>query len=114
MRCQYVLYRLGFGVLAAALLASPEGAEARDLNAGFVVETMSALEQYSYVAGIVEGLATASASEGDQGSPRQVCIYSWFYDEDDSMQNVLAAFAYFPDRLPGTVVQAMIAQRCPP
>ncbi|MEM1149527.1 MAG: hypothetical protein AAGI03_03085 [Pseudomonadota bacterium] len=114
MRFRNALYRLGFSVVTAASIASSERAEAQDLNAGFVVETMSALEQYSYVAGIVEGLATVSARGGDQGSLRQMCIYNWFYDEDDSMQNVLAAFAYFPDRLPGAVVQAMIAQRCPP
>lgn len=107
-----VAYQLRLGVLAALAWTAASQANARDLNAGFVVETMSALEQYAYVAGIVEGLVTLHPNTGEVAAAS--CIYAWFYDDTDSMKNTLAAFAYFPERRPGEVLHAMIAQRCPP
>ncbi|MEL6464953.1 MAG: hypothetical protein AAFQ58_08285 [Pseudomonadota bacterium] len=93
------------------MLAVANIAEADDLNAGAVVNKMTPEDQYTFVAGIVEGLAHARfASDGHTDG--RSCIYKWFYTEDKTPENIQAAFARFPEHLPGAVVAAMITRRC--
>lgn len=101
---------------AAAVIAIAGGASnAEDLSAGTVLERMEPKERYTYVAGIVEGLAYARfVSDGREEEPGMRCIYDWFYGEDGSVETIWSAFARFPDHLPGAVTAALVERRCGP
>jgi|GEM_PF-3368746 len=104
--------RIG-SIKAAVLLGCLAGpAAGKDFTAGVVVEEMSPADQYTFVSGIVEGLATARMIADDGDTKARGCIYHWFYEGENAMNNVLAAFAYFPDKLPGRVVHAMTVKEC--
>lgn len=86
---------------------------AEDFTAGAVVERMDASERYTFIAGIIEGLAYARfVSDGKSEEPGMRCIYTWFYEEDGSANKIVAAFKAFPDHLPGAVTAALAQRRC--
>ena len=98
--------------LSVAVLFGSAPARAERLNAGFVALDMDADDRFSFVSGMVQGLAFAKL-RSDQGDTRGAdCIYGWFYDEDGTMDTILAAFAKFQDRDPAVVLSALIQRRC--
>lgn len=100
-------------VLATCTGMLSSQAHAKDLSAGVVLRNMEPQEQYTYVAGIIEGLAYARfVFDGNQEQPGMACIYNWFYEEDGTYEKILAAFASFPDHLPGAVTGALVKRRC--
>lgn len=102
------------GAAAVALSTLLSGnAQAESLSAGFVVNDMQPDEQYTYVAGIAEGLAyMLFVADGRAEEPGMRCVYQWFYEEDGTIENIWAAFQRFPDHLPGAVMAALIQRRC--
>ena len=83
------------------------------MTAGLVVEKMSPTQLFTFVAGIVEGLAHAR-SGGRPPSEGRACIYRWFYEGENTMARIEATLAHFGDHMPGAVVAAMAEKRCPP
>ncbi|WP_299500463.1 hypothetical protein [uncultured Roseobacter sp.] len=68
--------------------------------------------RFPFISGIVEGLAQARVRSDGGDTKMTGCIYHWFYEEDKSYDNILAAFARFQDRAPGAIVDALIRRRC--
>lgn len=98
---------------ALGLLSATSIAQAEDFTAGAVINNMEPAERYVFVAGIVEGLAYARfVADGKEEQPGMACIYTWFYEEDGTADTIFAAFAKFPDHLPGAVTAALAQRRC--
>lgn len=98
-------------ILGAQLLISPISAQT-EFTAGVVLEKMSETERYSFVSGIVEGLAFARFRADSEQPEGMACIYDWFYADDAVIDNIYQAFAHFKDHTPGAVVAAMITRSC--
>ncbi|WP_195820700.1 hypothetical protein [Roseobacter sp. MH60115] len=90
----------------------PTAGSASDFTAGKVISDMNAAEQYSYLAGLTEGLAYARYRADGSMTNGMTCIYQWFYDEDGTFDVILAAFAKFQERTPGAIMAALIQRRC--
>lgn len=103
-------------VVAAAVVSvaglAPNTSSANDFTAEKVLFEMSPAEQYSYLAGLTEGLAYSRYRSDGQADEGMNCIYSWFYDEDGTVDTILAAFARFQDRAPGAIMGALAQRRC--
>ncbi|MDX8348890.1 hypothetical protein SLH49_12965 [Cognatiyoonia sp. IB215446] len=99
------------GVLGFAL-GFGGGAAAQDFTAGKVALEMEAGEQFSFVAGMIEGMAHARLRADGNASDGMACIYAWFYEDESAYDNILAAFVRFEDRTPGAVLDALIQRRC--
>lgn len=82
------------------------------MTAGVVMEKMEGRERYTYVAGIVEGLAHARFVKDQKDPKGRACIHSWFYDEKDTIQKIYEGFQRYPGVLPGAVVGALAATKC--
>jgi len=94
-------------------LSVPDAATAQTtMTAGVVMEKMPALERIAFVAGVVEGLAYARYSKDGKQTAGMSCIYSWFYDKKDRIQDVYQAFNRFKEHMPGAIVAAMVAKEC--
>lgn len=107
---QQILLRAS--VSLGCLLGCPGPASSTEFTARVVMEKMTAEERYSYLAGIVEGLAYARyASDGKTRAGMQ-CIYSWFYDDRKTADLIEAAFAQYPDYTPGAVVAVLAKRKC--
>lgn len=101
------------GCILAVLASLATGVAAEDLSAGVVADKMKPDERYTYVAGVVEGLAYARfVQDGQSEEPGMRCIYQWFYNEDGTVDQIFAAYRAFPDHLPGAVTAALIKRRC--
>ncbi|WP_436397737.1 hypothetical protein [Roseobacter sp. S98] len=94
------------------LAFGPAPSEAEPLNAGFVALDMDPGDRFSFVSGIVQGLAFVQQRADQGSSDGTTCIYSWFYEEDGTMDTIMAAFAKFEDRDPAAVLSALIQRRC--
>lgn len=109
--------------VAGALVLGVNTAFANDnagspMTAGLVMDKMPVRERFSYVAGIVEGLAYArfrkdTAAKGGNDVSGMKCIYDWFYtDNTKTMDTVEAAFRKYADRYPATLLAVLIKRKC--
>ena len=91
----------------------PSIAQATSMTAGVIMEKMSSAERFSFVAGIVEGLAQSRYMQDGKKPDGMKCIYDWFYENKDNVETVYAAFKRYPDYPPGTIVDLMVRKACP-
>lgn len=92
--------------------APPPPAAAAGFTAGSVMKEMDGGERYTYVTGIVEGIAHARyIRDGKQTAGRE-CIYDWFYKDETTRRKIFEAFERYPASLPGQVVGALAAVKC--
>lgn len=97
---------------ALPLATLPMKADATDFTAGVVMEKMTSEQRSAYLAGVVEGLAYARYAKDGKQTDGMKCIYDWFYEKEDTLQKIHAAFDRFKDYLPGAVIAAMVAKEC--
>ena len=69
-------------------------------------------ERYTFVAGIVEGLAISRYAQDGKKPEGMNCIYDWFYQNTKTIENIYTAFERFPDYPPGSVVDALARKTC--
>lgn len=102
--------------LAAAILLGINAAQAKDFNTDFnadkLMTQMKPSERYTFIAGVIEGLAVARYMRDDKKSEGMNCIYDWFYDDKTNSDLIEAAFLKFPAYPPGSVVRALVAKKC--
>lgn len=105
-----------FSAIGGALLATVLGVlpaqSQTEFTAGVVLDKMDARERYVFIAGIVEGLAHARYEADGRDPAGRSCIYRWFYEDKAAAGNIEQAFSLYRDRLPGSVVGALIQMRC--
>ncbi|RDJ21069.1 hypothetical protein DWF00_07565 [Bosea caraganae] len=73
---------------------------------------MEGRDRYTYVAGIVEGLAHARFVKDAKDTQGRACIYTWFYNDKATIQKIYEAFERYPGTLPGAIVGALAATKC--
>ena len=104
---------VGMAVCLPICLGLPSAGNAQTaMTAGVVMEKMPALERLAFVAGIVEGLAYARYAKDGKKTEGMGCVYRWFYDKKDRIDDIYQAFNRFKEHLPGAVVAAMVAKEC--
>ena len=103
--------------LASALALLPTVALATNMSAGVVMDKMSSDQRFSFIAGIVEGLATSRYVADGKKIQGMKCIFEWFFGKGDgdvtTVETIYAAFKRYPDYPPGTVVDVMARKACP-
>jgi len=99
-------------VCLASLPLVPSHTLAQGMTAGVIMEKMPANERVPFVAGIVEGLAYARYVRDSKQVTGINCIYAWFYDKKDRIQDVYQAFNRFKEHMPGAIVATMVAKEC--
>lgn len=119
-RHKAIATRAKFALSAAVIAVATGGYPARaaeDFTAGAVLDKMTASQQYTFLAGVIEGLAYSRYHQDNKntGAAKDTkgmgCIYKWFY-EGKPADRILTAFARFRDHLPGAVVQTMVKREC--
>ncbi len=96
------------GVIATFHSAKAETA----FTAGVLLEKMPAADRFTFVAGVVEGLAYARYLADGKQADGQACIYRWFYETPGVTQKIYAAFERYPDYMPGPIIAALTRQKC--
>jgi peptidoglycan/LPS O-acetylase OafA/YrhL len=99
---------------AAALVALATGApvSAAELTAGKIMSDMPARERYSFIAGIVEGLAYTRYQKDGKQPQGMKCIYDWFYADVKIMTDIEQVFTKYADYPPGAVIAVMVEDKC--
>lgn len=102
------------GGYAASCSESGNSAEPAqtDFTAGVVMTKMESQQRVAFVAGVVEGLAHARYMRDGKSTTGRSCIYGWFYDKQDRIDEIFEAFNRYPDALPGHVVGTLAATEC--
>ena len=76
------------------------------------MERMEPDHRFTFIAGIVEGLAYARYARDGNNPQGMACINNWFYRQDGAVDQIYLAFGEFPDFPPGAVVSAVLSQVC--
>ena len=87
-------------------------AQARDLNAGFVLEKMETKQRYGYVSGIVEGLAFSRLLRPTPDKVGSRCIYDWYYGNAEHWKLITAFFKRHPDKPAAALLYVMLKKEC--
>ncbi len=97
-----------FGVL----IDLPVAANATDFTAKVVMKEMTEEQRYSYLSGVIEGLAYARYAQDGKQIAGMNCIYDGFYGTPKVTDLIYAAFGQYPDYTPGAVVSALVKRKC--
>lgn len=87
-------------------------ASATDFTAGAVVSKMAPEKRYSYIAGVVEGIAYARFVRDEKKAAGMECIYDWFYKAPSAFDTIYAAFEKYPAHTPGAIVATLAKRQC--
>jgi len=98
--------------ICGPLSLAVQTAAANDFTAEKVMKEMNAGERFSYVAGVIEGLAIARYMKDGKQKAGMECIYDWFYDNKQTVDTIYAAFEKYPTYPPGSVVDVLSKQKC--
>lgn len=82
------------------------------MTAGVIMQKLQGEDRYTYVAGIIEGLAHGRFVKDSKDPKGRACIYEWFFEDKATIQKIYAAFEKYPDAMPGAVVGALAATKC--
>lgn len=82
------------------------------MTAGVILEKMPPAERYTFVAGIVEGLAHARFVRDNKETEARSCTCGWFYEDKATIRKIEEAFQRYPGALPGAVVGALVSVTC--
>ncbi|MCP4182466.1 MAG: hypothetical protein GY761_04010 [Hyphomicrobiales bacterium] len=104
-------YQQIFFIILGMLVAETNVVKASELNAGFVMNKMSADEQVSYVAGVVEGLAYSRYLRDKPDQSGMKCVYDWYAGENVTRQ-VDQWFKRHPDKPVGVLLHVLIKKEC--
>jgi hypothetical protein len=101
-------------VLTTLLSGSAMTAEARadDFTSKAVMEKLPAEQRYSYLAGVVEGLAYSRYMRDGKKTDGMKCVYDWFYNKPETLNLIYAAMGRYPDFTPGAIIGALANQNC--
>lgn len=107
------------GALTALAITAGAPAKAEDFTAGIVMEKMKPDERFTFLSGVIEGLAYARYVKDGKTTDGMGCIYDWFYSEGDfadqsteAIDQIELAFLKYKDYTPGALVGALIIKRC--
>ncbi len=105
------------GASAAILISSilspaPANAAGTNFTAGVVMEKMDGVQRYTFIAGVVEGLAVARYMKDGKKPDGMNCIYDWFYDDKTTKETIYAALGKYSSYKPGAVVDVLAKQKC--
>lgn len=101
-------------ILAGSLVFSMqiEAFSEQQIDADKIMTELKAGERYSFVAGVVEGLAIARYMKDGKKSEGMNCIYDWFYDDKETIKTIYAAFGKYGTYPPGSVIDVLAKQKC--
>jgi hypothetical protein len=85
---------------------------ANDFTADKVLKEMDGVQSYTFIAGVVEGLAVARYMKDGQKPEGMTCIYDWFYDDKGTKETILAAFEKYGSYKPGAIIDVLAKQKC--
>ncbi|MGE3829505.1 MAG: hypothetical protein AB7F76_00805 [Parvibaculaceae bacterium] len=103
------------GLCLPALLASAH-AEDTGYSTRERMENMQPGERYTFIAGIVEGIAFHRYTAGNKDADAMHCVYDWFYkghNGHDTIDVIYAAFGEYPDYPPAAIIAALSKRKCP-
>ncbi|PWE54998.1 hypothetical protein DEM27_16205 [Metarhizobium album] len=101
-------------ILAGSLVFAIDSTAFADqqFDADKVMKEMDEVQRYTYLAGVIEGLAVARYMKDGKQSAGMNCIYDWFYDDKSTVDTIYAAFRKYGTYPPGSVVDVLAKQKC--
>lgn len=88
-------------------------ANAKNLNAGFVLNEMNVDERVGYISGVIEGLAYSRFLRDKPSEEGMSCVYRWYDNGGASqMKKIRAWFARHPDKPVGVLLYVLIKKKC--
>jgi hypothetical protein len=112
------LKQLGNIAIVGAMVGTTAPAVADTaMTAGTLVERLPVSERYTYVAGVIDGLAYArfqkdTAAAGEKAEDGMICIYDWFYKGENTFETIDTAFKTYGEHLPSTLVATLAQREC--
>ena len=100
---------------SAVFLANGQDAQAETLDAGYVLNKMTAEQRGSYLSGVVEGLAFARFVQDRPDESGMACIYNWQNENlgrPEAFKTVAAWLERHSERTVGVLLYTLIKREC--
>lgn len=107
------IIKVSISAFALSIILGATPSYAVDLSAHAMLGKMDPNDHYTFVAGMIEGIAYHRYAAFNKDSAGMNCIYDWFYDGQRTIDVIYAAFARFPDHPPAAVLAALAERECP-
>ena len=89
------------------------GAQAKNLDAGFVLNKMDDKQRYGFVSGVVEGLAYARFLRDRPHEEGMICITDWYYGGGvEVWKKIERWLARHPDKPVGVLLYVLVKKKC--
>jgi hypothetical protein len=105
--------------IAVPMLCAATPAHPQAMTAEIIMTKMTPEDRYTYMAGIVEGLAYAryrndnrNVSGDNKSAAGMACVYDWFYKNEANRERIIQAFRKFGSHYPGAIMSALIRKDC--
>lgn len=100
-------------IIGSMMMFSSFVPSAHALTAGDVFSKLGKKQQYSYVAGVVEGLGYARFLRDKPNETGSTCIYNWFYKGGgERWDEIKKWFEKHNEKSAPTVLNAMVRKSC--
>ncbi|OXT02742.1 hypothetical protein B7H23_07670 [Notoacmeibacter marinus] len=95
--------------IALSLAVAPASAQ----TAGDIMSKLEPEKRYSYVTGVIEGLAIARYQNDKPDVTGMKCIYDWFHSDAKRQWEVIRTwFERHPDQSPGALLFVLTKKEC--
>jgi hypothetical protein len=103
-----------FVLTLTAGVSGLSNAYAEDMTAGVVMEKMEPADRFTFMVGVIEGLANARYVQDGKDPKGRACIYNWFHaDAKKAMGKLEEAMRRYPDAMPGQIAASLTGRACP-
>jgi len=100
-------------IILTGIFMNIEAADAQKLDAGFVLNEMNLEKRYTFVAGVIEGMAYSRFLRDRPNEEGMKCISSWFYGGGEkSWKKIYAIFKQYPKRQPAVLIYTLTKKKC--
>lgn len=107
-------YKQIFAIILINVFGMVQQAQAMDINADVVMNTMNSDQRIGYVSGVIEGLAYSRFVRDKPNEAGMKCIYDWYYGDNDKRwkETLFPAFTKHGDKPVGVILYVLTKNEC--
>ena len=115
-KCSLKLSKCKFlpAIIFTSMLCGGNVTQAKDMNAGVVMDEMNSDQRAGYVMGVIDGLAYARFVRDKPSEEGMKCIYDWYYKDNAERwkSTLFPMFERHRDKPVSTILYVLTKKEC--
>jgi len=107
-------YQQLYVIILGMTIGSVNITQASELNAGAVMSKMNTDQRFSYVSGVIEGLAYSRWQRDKPDETGMKCIHNWYYQDKAKRweSTIIPVFERYKDKSVGAILYVLTKKKC--